>query len=511
MVERLRIAALIALPAALAAFSGTVSAADPGRPDPSQVLVAYGFDQEVPTGPDSLRVIQNTRGRVTLSDTFRFSGFSSVELRDVPGDRDFPELQGFFPEVDDGHLFIQLALLTPDPWQELNIALAGRGGFTLGDHGIAFWLSTRDGTLFHTSDSIPKRLFEIQPYVWYLITADYDVGAGRYDLWVQREGDDAPFIALEDQRNAPARKGSSVHLLSLIGDNGDDLSSVVYYVDDVLVARDRPVELAPMIAPGRRRFFADLFAEKPLDLVRRCPPPRSFDELGIGPAGGGPTDAAAGASEPPALAAWERGCSALAAGRFAEALRIFEAGLEASPQSVALQFAQGHALVGLGQSDAVAEVLAELYSLGNDPRYVRLAAMAAARGADFETALAWLDGRSQFDQTTYFVLRAAGRHRRAYELALRHTGDPPPAGDAALRDAAGAPAAQPPSSRWWLRAGHSAFALRDLEAAREAFEAAGDTAAARLGLADVAWLQGDHEAERHLRQAIYGRLSAERE
>ncbi len=214
---------------------------------------------------------------------------------------------------------------------------------------------------------------------------------------------------------------------------------------------------------------------------------------------------------PPALAAWERGCSALAAGRFAEALRIFEAGLEASPQSVALRFAQGHALVGLGRSEAVAEVLAELYCLGNDPRFVRLAAMAAARGADFETALAWLDDHPQLDQTTYFVLRAAGHNRRAYELALQHTGDPPPAGDTAARDAAGAPSAQPPSSLWWLRAGQCAFALRDLEAAREAFEAAGDTAAAKLGLADVAWLQGDLEAERHLRQAIYGKLTAERE
>ena len=118
MVERIRIAALITLLAAATAFAV----------EPSQVLVEYGFDHEVPTGPDSLRVIQNARGRVALTEAFRFSGYSSVELRDVPGDHDFPELQGFFPEVKDGHLFIQLALLTPDPRQELNIALAGLRG-----------------------------------------------------------------------------------------------------------------------------------------------------------------------------------------------------------------------------------------------------------------------------------------------------------------------------------------------------------------------------------------------
>ncbi len=115
--------------------------------------------------------------------------------------------------------------------------------------------------------------------------------------------------------------------------------------------------------------------------------------------------------------------------------------------------------------------------------------MNAARGADFETALAWLEDRPELVETTYFVLRAAGFHRRAYELAIELA------------------AAQPPSARWSLRAGHSAFALRDLAAAREAFEAAGDSRAAQLALADVAWLEGDLETERRLREAIYGRLT----
>jgi hypothetical protein len=34
---------------------------------------------------------------VRLSDAFHLSGHRAVELKDVPGDSDFPELQGYFP------------------------------------------------------------------------------------------------------------------------------------------------------------------------------------------------------------------------------------------------------------------------------------------------------------------------------------------------------------------------------------------------------------------------------
>jgi hypothetical protein len=87
------------------------------------------------------------------------SGHRSVELRDVAGDGDFPELQGYFPVRGKGHLFFHFAFLTTDPKQELNIALAGPRYFQLEKDGIAFWLGTRDGRLVHHSDRIPKRLF----------------------------------------------------------------------------------------------------------------------------------------------------------------------------------------------------------------------------------------------------------------------------------------------------------------------------------------------------------------
>ncbi|MCB1037664.1 MAG: hypothetical protein KDD47_27780, partial [Acidobacteria bacterium] len=214
---------LLALPAA--AQEGVAPPVEAG--DASPVLVSYGFDEEVPTGPDTLRIYQNARGHVVLSRTFPWSGSSSVELKDVPGDGDFPELQGFFPKVSDGVLFLHFALMVPDAGEELNIALAGPRGFRLGRDGIAFWLSTRDGWLVHTSDSIPRRLFEVQPFTWYGITVEYRVEAGRYDLSVAREGEEKPFLERSDQPNAASQPRSAVHLFSFIGDNGDDRSAAV--------------------------------------------------------------------------------------------------------------------------------------------------------------------------------------------------------------------------------------------------------------------------------------------
>ena len=58
----------------------------------------YSFDDDLlDTGPDTFAVFQFGQGSVTLSTMYRFSGYRSVEIRDVPGDKSFPELQGYFP------------------------------------------------------------------------------------------------------------------------------------------------------------------------------------------------------------------------------------------------------------------------------------------------------------------------------------------------------------------------------------------------------------------------------
>ena len=52
----------------------------------SDVLVRYSFDDGiVDTGPDSFRLFQAAKGRVSLSRVYHYSGSYSVEIEDVPG------------------------------------------------------------------------------------------------------------------------------------------------------------------------------------------------------------------------------------------------------------------------------------------------------------------------------------------------------------------------------------------------------------------------------------------
>lgn len=224
----------------------------------SNTLVSYSFDDGgLETGPDTFAVFAHSKGTVSRSRNYRFSGYSSIEIRDVAGDKDFPELQGYFARRNHGTLFAHFAFLTTDPQQELNIALAGPQWFALRKGGIAFWIKTEEGFLYHISDSIPKRLFPVAPFVWYLVDVRYDIGAGTYDLTIHEESKPKPILTLFSQRNAPNQPGSEVDKFSFIGDAGEDTSNVVYFVDDVIVGADETVTQLPFIAPGRRKLFVD--------------------------------------------------------------------------------------------------------------------------------------------------------------------------------------------------------------------------------------------------------------
>src|SRR5207247_1648024 len=59
------------------------------------------------------------------------------------------------------------------------------------------------------------------------------------------------------QPNAFNETGSPVDKFSFIGDNGHDTSNVDYYVDDIVLTVDRPIPIAPFVAPGRRKLFFD--------------------------------------------------------------------------------------------------------------------------------------------------------------------------------------------------------------------------------------------------------------
>src|SRR5882672_3700766 len=216
-------------------------------------LVRYSFDEEVATGPDTFATWQGARhsstgkGRVSLSTAFHVSGSRSVEIKDVAGDGDFPELQGYFPVRGTGRLFFHFAFLTTDPKEELNVALAGPRFFQLEKDGIAFWLGTREGGLVHISDSIPKRLVPVEAFVWYTVDVAYDVAPGTYALTIHREGQEQALVAIRDQPNAARQASSAINKFSFVGSPHNDLSNVVYYVDDVVIGTDESVTTHPFV------------------------------------------------------------------------------------------------------------------------------------------------------------------------------------------------------------------------------------------------------------------------
>src|SRR5205085_1151010 len=78
----------------------------------AKILSEFSFDVDdwsIETRPDTFSVFQNSRGRVALTQAFHFSGYRSIEIKDVAGNGDFPELQGYFPVQTEGKLFAHFA------------------------------------------------------------------------------------------------------------------------------------------------------------------------------------------------------------------------------------------------------------------------------------------------------------------------------------------------------------------------------------------------------------------
>lgn len=277
-------------------------------------LASYTFDEgsTLDSGPDTFRVFEQARGRVTRTTHFRFSGEHSLELRDVARNGDFPELMGFFDRRDHGQLYAHFAFLVVDPEQELNVAFVGPKWFRMEKDGFAFWLQSKDGVLRHVSDSIPKKLFELRAFTWYLVDVLYDVDRGAYQLLIEEEGVVEPLVELADQPNATAQPGSAVDKFSFVSDPFEDLSEVVYYVDDIVLGADERIPPRRFVAPGRRELFVAMQVE---GLVERREAQR---QERLHPVQQPSQQGARVEADPPAANPW---LDAMVAKRFAEAVR----------------------------------------------------------------------------------------------------------------------------------------------------------------------------------------------
>ncbi len=69
----------------------------------ANTLVWYDFeDDDLESGPTTFMVFEGAKGSVNLSSAYHYSGYRSVEIRDVANDGNFAELQGFFKSKSRG-------------------------------------------------------------------------------------------------------------------------------------------------------------------------------------------------------------------------------------------------------------------------------------------------------------------------------------------------------------------------------------------------------------------------
>ena len=563
-----------ALAAAVVLTASAPASASTTR-QPRSVLASYSFDDAIATGPDTFAIWQGARhtgsgrGSVTLSEAFHVSGYRSVEIKDVAGDGDFPELQGYFPERTTGRVFFHFTFLTADPREELNVALAGPRCFQVRKDGIAFWLRTEDGRLVHVSDGVPKTLFAVEPFVWYAVDVAYDVAAGTYALTVRREGVASALVSLRDQPNPARQAGSALDKFSFVGSPYADRSNVVYYVDDVVIGTDESVTQLPFVAPGRRKLFVDLFGEYQRRLRERprCLPLTGLDDLGLGTSdlAGIGRDALLlvaqrllsderfdeGATEAlgervrevfAAAAEWKAGCEALDAGDPRAALARFEKASAAEPEARLFSLSAAIALAALRRFPEADERLVRLAGDRDDARYAVVSAFVGIARGDLDQAEAWLRDpasrvldREVNPLLALFLKRLpadglAGFRRalgEAYPDRLEETllaeqyyhvqlwkGRFDGARDYALRMDERLRRAGLAATVWGERAADAAFYRGDLSEARELYDAAirgetdhGALMVLYLKMADIAHLTGDLETERTLREHYYGTLT----
>jgi hypothetical protein len=551
--------------------------APPAVAGTGSVLASYSFDDDdgIVTGPDTFAIWQRAwhtrtgRGTTRLSSAYHVSGFRSVELHDVAGDKDFPELQGYFPVRSTGRLYFHFAFLTTDPKEELNIALAGPRCFVVKKDGIAFWLRTRKGLLVHHSDRTFKKLAAVEAFVWYTVDVAYDLDSGTYDLSIRREGDQAPLFTLQGQPNASREPASAVDKFSFVGAPFSDESNVTYYVDDVVVGTDRTETLKPFVAPGRRKLFLDLFTHYQLLLQEkpRCLPVGAPADLGLGDEDMAalrnegllfvlqklldrePVDANAflaekGAGNPAlrAMADWNDGCAALGRDEPEKALPAFVRAETARPSAPIYTLSAVLALARLKRFAEADERLLRLSAASrDDARYAVASAYVGVARGDLVRAEEWLRAPADrlLDREPSPLLRLLrsgaltadlvdalkselADHFQArleetfvaeqyfYVLLWQSRFDL--ARGYAQRMVERLARARVPASLWYERAGDAAFYARDLDVAREMYglaEKGYPGASLFLKEADLAYLAGDLARERELREYYYGRLAEE--
>ena len=404
------------------------------------VLVQYGFDGTLPSATEGFYIFENSRGFVEPTSAVKFSGYRSLELQEAPGDGNFVELQGVVKPITTGDVLFHFAFFVRNPEQGLNIAVAGPAHFFLRPDGIAFWLKTQEGILFHHSDSMFRRLFPVQANTWYVVDVVLHVETGTYDLRIVTPQASEALVLLEQQPNAINTPGSQLSKISFIGDL-EDRDSVHYFVDDVeLRVLSSPLRLGPptlgprvattthrsttgpMTQPRtglpresilsgspsspRRTYFDEYLELKQLEVsVPECLPATSLWDFGVSrdqlkespmlreevrqaidlPAEQFTNPPTFTSAQAVGIFLWRRACRALRKGDNAEALTDLTQGLTALPAAPVVQAAYALAANANGRLSEVERSILSLASLwAEDARLPVLLGMLAASHGNFE-------------------------------------------------------------------------------------------------------------------------------
>ena len=534
----------------------------------SNVVVSYSFDDDnVATGPDTFRVFNFAKGNVNLTTTYRHSGYRSVELRDVAGDKAFPELQGYFLIRQKGQLFAHFAFMTTSPNEPLNMALAGPQWFTVRKDGIGFWLSTEAGVLYQHSDKLIKKLIPLEPFEWYTVDVTYHIDEGTYDLTISGEDSKKPpLVSLVNQKNASGLASSAVDKFSFIGDL-EDKSNVTYYVDDVVISIDQLIKQKPLIAPGRRKLFVDRWNDYYKGMLQHpnVIPAADLSDFGLdadelqafkregivkaleGVLNGNPFDSAllknASANSVRllhAISLWILGNDQLARRQLQTALENFEEAAREAPEGKIYQLSSVLALAALERWSEVDARVPSLYSdWHNDVRFAIASAMIGIAKGNLSEAEGWLREPAELISTqlndVIFRRLWSGQIndaliadlRKTYPLTWRQYIEDwliceqyyfvllwqrsfDQAHQYASRMVAGHKQLGLPTWVWLERAGDASFHAQSYREAHRLYEESMgenvNNTSVLLKLSDVYLIFGDLEKEQTYREKVYGTL-----
>ena len=415
---------------------------------------------------------------------------------------------------------------------------------------------------------MPKKLFPIKSAYWYTFDLTYYIDQGIYDLTVMEEGNEHPVVELYSVKNAANQPGSAVDKFSFIGDLRDDVSNVVYYVDDIIIATTKDVFSRKFIAPGRRKLFIDLWNEQRQlshgKLV--CLPMTSLMDFGIptsmrsefkrqGAFGfvnslflnsNGDGDGIERFTSPVGdylrgMHAWYQGCNALERNEAEKALALFQEASNAITNSRLIELSETMAHAALKSWDEVIYRLSFTYAEWDyDSRYdIALAMIYFSKGDTTleypfynrgENDILYSENNQKVIDFLNRVLTTDAHTKLRKDMSADHYQGIEPYIVAEQQfvfliwtlsyDRAYAYAEtmldhlnayELPTSAWLERLGDAAFMLNDFPTAIGKYEqslaANGRRVGAMSKLSDVYYLTGDLEKERIYREKIYGQLS----